>query len=285
MKMIRRAAGVVLPLVLGVALAGGTALLTASQADASVNPAQFTTVGFAGGQAFGNGWNFRYIQEKVTLPDITSGTFLAAIPGGYGASVRLQDAAQTVDLAISTTPGSGVYNAAVAVEFPNHTVGFTNGASPAVAAGDTVMIDLFYNYSGFNFTGPVGQVNYSVTDLTSPAHSFSGHFSDTGQFFNTARSGAGFTADDYAAPPSPVHVVSGNHRLVTLTDTVVTNRTGVRGSIASAPWPVQKLAVTSTGGATPLLASVPFFWGKFATSPDSTVRDGRNFSVWLPSMP
>jgi hypothetical protein len=81
-------------------------------------------------------------------------------------------------------------------------------------------------------------------------------------------------------------MVNGNHRLAGFTNTVVTSRTGIRGSIGSAPWPVQNMILTSDGTSTGAVrASSPFAWGRYAAAPDNTVRDGRNFTVWLPANP
>lgn len=254
--------------------------LTAGAASASTNAGTVITNNEAGWQAHGNGWNFRYLQANVTLPDITSNTFKAAIPGGYGASLRLANGSQIADLGISTTPTSGDYNAAFAVEYSDgHTIGCSNTGSPVMPAGDTVTMTLFYDY-------PHGILSYNVTDHTNHT-SFASTCSDPGQFFGAGQMVAGFSADDWT-PATGVHAVNGNHRLVMFTNTVVTSRTGIRSSIGtgSGHWPTQKLAMTSDGTPTgTLLASVPFAWGSFAVSPDNVIRDGRNFSVWMPSAP
>lgn len=261
---------------------GGLAV-TSLPAHASTNAGTVFTNNEAGWQAHGNGWNFRYLQDTVTLPDITNNTFKTAIPGGYGASLRLGNGSQIADLGISTTPTSGVYNAAFALEFSNLTYGSgscLNGASPAMQAGDTVTMTLFYDYAH-------GVLSYGVTDRTNSTQ-FMGTCSDSGQLFPTAQVLAGFAANDWSAPSPVVHAVSGNHRLVMFTNTVVTSRTGIRSSIGtgSGHWPTEKVAMTSDGTPTgTLLASVPFAWGSFAVSPDNVVRDGRNFSVWMPSSP
>ena len=262
----------------------GSGIAVAAGAGASVNPGTTVyTASEAGIQAHGNGWNFRYLQANITLPDITSNTFKAAIPGGYGGSLRLANGNQIVDLGISTTPGSGAYNAAFAVEYSDgHTYGCLNGDSPATPAGDTVTMTLYYSYAA-------GGLSYGVTDRTRAGHDFSGTCSDPGQFFGSAQIVAGFSVNDWT-PATNVHAVSGNHRLVMFTNTVVTSRTGYRSSIGtgsgsgSGHWPVQKLAMTSDGTPTgTLLASVPYAWGSSAVSPDNVVRDGRNFSVWMPA--
>lgn len=257
---------------------GGLAV-TALPAQASTNAGTVFTTSEAGWQAHGNGWNFRYLQDTVTLPDVTSNTFKTAIPGGYGASLRLGNGTQIADVGISTTPASGVYNAAFALEFSNITYSCLNGSSPAMQAGDTVTMTLFYDYTH-------GVLSYGVLDRTNSTQ-FTGTCSDPGQLFPTAQVVAGFSVNDWQAATN-VHAPSGNHRLVMFTNTVVTSRTGIRSSIGtgSGHWPTEKIAMSSDGTPTgTLLASVPFAWGAFAVSPDNVVRDGRNFSVWMPSSP
>lgn len=266
--------------VAGAVAAAAALALSAPAAHASVNAGTVHTTNEAGWQAHGNGWNFRYLQATVTLPDITNATFRGAIPHGYGASLRLGNGSQIADLGISTTPSPdpGNYNAAFAVEYSDgHTYGCLNGASPVMAPGDTVTMTLFYDYTG-------GNLSYSVADRTNHT-SFAHTCHDPGQFFGSAQVVTGFSVNDWAAATG-VHAPSGNHRLVMFNNTVVTSRTGIRSSIGtgSGHWPTQKIAMTSDGTPTgTLLASVPFAWGKFAVSPDSVVRDGRNFSVWMPS--
>lgn len=258
----------------GIAAAAGIAFAT--PAHASVNAGTVFTSNEAGWQAHGNGWNFRYVQATVTLPDITTNTFKASF-AGYGASLRLANAGQIVDLGISTTSSSITYNAAFAVELSDATtIQCSNGASPGMPAGDTVTMTLFYDYN-------TGVVQYKVTD-PAKGTSFAGSCADHGQFFNTAQTVAGFSVNDWS--PAHVNPVSGSHRLVRFDNTIVTSRTGIRSSMGtgSGHWPVQEVAMTSDG--TPsgnLLASVPFAWGNFAVSPDTTVRDGRNFTVWMPA--
>lgn len=248
----------------------------AAPAHASVNTSTVFTNNEAGWQAHGNGWNFRYVQANVTLPDITTSTFRASF-ARYGASLRLGNGAQIADLGISTTPDSTTYNAAFAVELSDATtIHCSNTSSPGMPAGDTVTMTLFYDYN-------TGVLQYKVADHTNST-TFAGSCADPGQFFGSAQVVAGFSADDWS--PATVHAVSGNHRLVRFDSTVVTSRTGIRSSIGtgSGHWPTQKIAMTSDGTpAGTLLASVPFAWGKTAVSPDNTVRDGRNFTVWMPA--
>ena len=261
------------------AVAAGAAIAFASPAHASVNAGTVYTSNEAGWQAHGNGWNFRYLQDDVTLPDVTSSTFQGSF-AGYGASLRLANGSQIVDVGISTATSGGPYNAAFAVEYPDHSLGCSNTASPAIPAGDTVRMTLFYDYTGS------GNIRYSVSDTTQAGHNFSGTCHDPDQFFGAAQVVAGFSADDWT--PATVHPVSGNHRLIQFRDTVVTSRTGIRSSIGtgSGHWPTQKIALTSDGTPTgTLLASVPYAWGKFAVSPDNVIRDGRNITVWMPKAP
>lgn len=259
---------------LGVAAAAmlaGAGLATADQANAGT-----TGPSASGYVAGGNGWTYRYAQADVRLPDITSATFLAAIPGGYGSSVRFADGNQVADLGISTTPGSGNYNAAFAQENSDGktygTGSCLNGKSPLLSPGDTVRLELYYN--------PVsGVVSYSAADLTNPVNSkgvsntFSGTCSDPGQKFTSAGFVDGFTVNDYDT--ATAIKVNGEHSLTTFTNTVITNRTGIRGSIGSSPWPVSKIVVPGT--------TVGHPWGSGKISPDNVVRTGRNFSVLLGS--
>ena len=261
---------------LAVCAVAGATLALAAPAHASVNAVTVYTSNEAGWQAHGNGWNFRYLQANVTLPDITTSTFRASF-AGYGASLRLANGAQIADVGISTTPDSTTYNAAFAVELSDaHTINCSNTSSPGMPAGDTVTMSLYYDY-------PAGVLQYKVADHDNGA-TFAGSCLDHGQFFGSAQVVAGFSANDWS--PATVHAVSGHHPLVRFNSTVVTSRTGIRSSIGtgSGHWPTQKVAMTSDGTSTgTLLASVPFAWGKFAVSPDNVVRDGRNFTVWMPS--
>jgi hypothetical protein len=221
-------------------------------------------------------WHYRYVQAQLSLPDVTGKADQAAFPGGVGFSTRLTDAAETAVLGISTTPASGVYNFAFALEGSDGTtVSCVNGNSLPSGAGDTVAMSLY-------FTGKA--VQYNGTDKTT-GKVFSGSCSTPNQAWTSVQVGDEFATDAYGSP-SGFTPPSGNLRLGTFTSTAVTSRTGIRGSIGSAPWPVQNLVMTSDGtsGGT-LDASTPLAWGSYAAAPDTKVRDGRNFSVWLPSNP
>lgn len=253
----------------GLALAGIVALgSTATSAQAAVVTGPGASGIVAGNAAGPAPWTYRYVQAEVTLPDITSKTFQAAIPGGYGASVRLTDGSQTADLGISTTPGSGNYNAAFAQENSDGktygTGSCLNGNSPAVQPGDRVVLSLYYDYAA-------GKVYAAEQDLTTPAGSFSNVCSDPGQKFTNAQIVDGFAANDYA--PASVGKVNGTHHLNTFTNTVITNRTGTRGSAGSAPWPVHRMIANGT--------SVTGTFGTGKASPDNVVRSGRDFSVYV----
>lgn len=226
-------------------------------------------------------WHFRYVQAQVTLPDVTGAVDAHAF-AGTGFSVRLSNAAESAVLGISTSsgPGGGTWNAAFNLERrPSGSTigGCVSTASPAVPAGDTVLLDLYYD-------GHV--LTWQAADKNNAALSFSGHCADptAGDSFTQAQMGSEFGITPWdLAPPA---MVSGNFRLGSLTNTVVTNRTGERGSAGSAPWPVQILDCTSNGRSSgQVRASVPFTWGNYASAPDGVERSGRNFSTWLPSEP
>jgi len=196
--------------------------LSAPAAHASVNAGTVNTTNEAGWQAHGNGWNFRYLQDTVTLPDVTGNVFKTAF-ASYGASLRLANGNQILDLGISTTTSSGDYNGGFAVEYKNLSYACINGASPVMHAGDTVKMTLFYDYTA-------GVAHYSIADGTNHT-SFTGTCADLDQFFGSAQVVAGFAVNDWSAPSPAVNQVPGNVRLVQFRNTVVTSRTGTRSSI------------------------------------------------------
>ncbi|MGH8922994.1 MAG: hypothetical protein ACRD0H_32400, partial [Actinomycetes bacterium] len=169
-------------------------------------------------------WHYRYVQAQVTLPDVTGAVDKAAFPG-YGVSVRLTNGSESAVLGISTTPASGAYNPAFNLEKATSGAtlggaGCLNTESPAIAAGDTVVLAVY-------FDGSV--IRYNVTDKTNPAKDFAGACADpaAGDSFTSVQIGAEFGVTPWsAAPPA---VVNGYHRLAAFTHTVVTNRTGLRG--------------------------------------------------------
>lgn len=275
-----------LPRVLALAgvlsFAAGAGLAATTPAGASVS-STFTReeAGFQASSLPGDPspWHFKYVQASTVLPDVTGAAAAAAFPGGFGASVRLTDAAETAVLGTSTTPASGTYNFAFALEGSNGTsVSCVNSMSLPSASGDSVTMSLYAT--------PDGYVQYNGTD-TSNGKVFAGHCFTPGQAWTSVQTGDEFAADAYGSPsgftpPAP----SRNFRLNGFSNTVVTNRTGLRGSAGSAPWPVQNMVMTSDGtsGGT-LEASTPFAWGTYAASPDNVVRSGRNFSVWVTHNP
>lgn len=259
----------------------GGSIAAAATASASTPVFSSEAAGFQASSLPGDHapWHYRYVQAQVVLPDVTSNTDKAAFPGGYGASVRLSNAGEAAVLGISTTPASGVYNPAFNLEqAPTGKTlggaGCLNTSSPALQAGDTVVFSLYFDGAA---------IHYNVTDKTSPAGDFSGSCTDPAAAgsFTSVQISAEFGVTPWsAAPPAKVN---GNHRLVTFTNTVVTSRTGIRGSAGSAPWPVQRVTLTASGNE--VRASVPFAWGQYKAAPDMVNRAGRNFSVWLPVYP
>ena len=270
-----------------VALLAGAAVLTAVAAPAA------TAVAYSGEEAGVqaglvspdspcNGcWHFRYVQAQVTLPDV-SGTVDAHAFAGTGFSVRLSNAAESAVLGLSTGsgPGGGSWNAAFNLEArPSGSTigGCVSTASPAVPAGDTILLDLYYDGH---------TLSWNAVDKNNGALSFAGHCSDptAGDQFTQAQIGSEFGITPWDLTPPAM--VSGNFRLGTFPDTVVTSRTGIRGSAGSAPWPTQLIDCTSNGHSSgQVRASVPFTWGKYAASPDKVSRSGRNFGTWLPRDP
>jgi hypothetical protein len=264
---------------LGVATAAATA---AARVNTTTKVYSAEEAGFQAGSLPGESapWHFRYAQAQVTQPDVTSNTDKAAFPGGYGVSVRLSNGTESAVLGISTTPASGSYNAAFNLEArpDGHTLGSCADLnSPATPAGDTVEFSIYFDGT---------RLSWAVTDKTDSARSFSGSCTDpkAGDSFTQAQIGTEFGATPWSS--SPPNAVSGHFRLAGFTSTVVTNRTGIRGSAGSAPWPVQNMILTSTGTAAgQVRASTPFTWGRYAAPPDTVARDGRNFTVWLPANP
>lgn len=214
-------------------------------------------------------WHFRYAQADVTLPDVTSKTDQAAF-AGYGVSVRLSNGSESAVLGVSTASSGGDYSPAFVLEgaTDGHTVnGCADLNSIFIPSGDTIRLELYYD----------GTLHASVVDLTNSARNFNYTCADAGDSFTQAQIGTefGFTPWDTAHSPA---ATSGVHGLATFKNTVITNRTGIRGSAGSAAWPVQKLAVSSKGV---FVATPGITYGTSVASPDSKVRPGRNFGVYL----
>ena len=271
------ACAAVIPVTLG-------GLLAATTAHASVSPPHVFSqemAGFQGGSLPGDPapWHFRYVQARVTLPDVTGSADHAAFPG-VGFAVHLANASGAAVLGISTATSGGPWNAAFVYEAkPTGAAigGCTGHSSPATPAGDTVQLSVYFDGN---------HLFAHVADLTDHSKDWDVTCTDpvVSDSFTVARVATefGFTPWDTAHVPN---AVSGNLRLNGFTNIVETNRTGIRGSISSR-WP-QRNVVLSTNGASSgaVRVSTPFAWGKYAASPDNVIRDGRNFSVWLPSNP
>lgn len=210
-------------------------------------------------------WHYRFVQAQVTLPDVTGNVDKAAFPGGYGVSVRLTNDTSSAVLGLSTTPGSGAYNPAFDLEYRVAGTPVATGCvqtnSKAIPAGDTVEFAIYFDGT---------HLNAGVTDESNAALDFSFSCTDpvAGDLFTQAEIGTEFGVTPWSA--ASLGTFNGQHDLAQFSNTVVTNRTGIRGSAGSARWPVQRLSLGSS--------YVSGAWGSYAASPDNVVRGGRNFT-------
>lgn len=262
-------------------LALGTAQLASAAPVSTAEEAGFQGGLASAGSACNGCWHFRYVQAQVTLPDV-SGSVDSHAFGGYGLSVRLTNGSESAVLGISASTGGtdSTYNAAFNLESRpsgNTLGGCVSTSSPATPAGDTVLLSVYFDGT---------RLSWNVTDKTDAAKDFSGSCADpdASDGFTQYQIGTEFGITPWSsAAPALVH---GATRLAGFSDTVATNRTGIRGSAGSASWPVQRLTLTADGtSAGQVRASTPYAWGSYAVTPDSHVRAGRNFGVWLPAMP
>ena len=229
--------------------------------------------GYQAGNPLANSpWHYRYVQAQVTLPDVTGNVDKASF-AGYGVSVRLTNVTESAVLGISTTPGSGSYSPAFVLEAAptGGTIGSCSDLnSKFIPAGDTVVFSIYFDGS---------HLSANVTDKDDATKDFAFTCTDPtpGDLFDQAQIGTEFGVSPWTSGvPTPP---SGIHPLATFSNTVITNRTGIRGSVGSAPWPTQKLVIVN--GSNVVRATPSITWGTGPASPDNVSRPGRNFSVSL----
>jgi hypothetical protein len=215
----------------------------------------------------------------------TAGTHTAAYPvihtssqGGYTASGRwLRFVATTVKVqaagsyshyaevvlggstvspvTLAVRAGGGPDSVAWSVGVPPFGMGGGALSKVAPKAGDTVLIDLYYNRSG-------GGVVATATDLTTGA---------TQSISISAGTQAVFTVAEVAAVlHNPASPPSGDIRLWQFTHSAVTTYTGTHGTMTG-PWTTSQVVDTSNGGPT----------GHLVMSPSFLFNNGANFGAWL----
>ena len=228
----------------------------------------------AGYQVSHAGRSYRFISATFTLPDASQ---YAANVGSFGLSVQGWGPAAVVVLGISTcatdscqtggNPVTDPWNAAIAVYgTKSHALITADGASPAMAAGDSVTEALYYN------TG-TGNVQAKVTDNTTLAVFTAAYHAGLGQGFKAVRAGLetsavspwGAPAFTYAAPAAAVTVA-------TLGQVAITNTSGHRDTLADTAYasaaPVTWTRNGGPDGAVNAAASAP-------------TADGRSFTISL----
>jgi hypothetical protein len=231
--------------------------LAASAAGAAVGPRVFS--GEEGGfQA--SGAQFRFVRTTFVLPD--AGNF-AADAGSFGLSVQLWSADQAHILGISTCGTdtchlggivihSEGWNAGVAVYDPvSHALLHSNGASPVMAAGDTITEAMYYNRT-------TGFVNYSVFDATAGTQFTDSFHVGPAEHFRVARIGAEFSVDPFTVAPFSNPAIKTH--LVTFRNIRLTTYSGFRSGLF-AWWVRSKIEMTSNGlgsGNPEVLPNTPF---------------------------
>jgi hypothetical protein len=237
--------------IIAVVLAVGTAGLLAGQpghAAATTRPAAAFT-GTATPEEAGwavTGARFRFLRDTFVLPD--AGRFAGQV-GAFGVSLQLWSAGRVEVLWISTcatstctlsgTPAHNVpWNAAAAEFDPATSVLLrSDGAGPAMAAGDTVTEELYYNRAA-------GKVNFTVLDATAGTAFRTSLLVGPSETFRVGRVGAEFATDPFSG--APYSAPGSVRRLVHITGVRVTDYAVQRGGIGSAHWGSGKLTWTRT---------------------------------------
>jgi hypothetical protein len=240
---------------LAAVVAGGGALLTAGLAGVTAagaaTPASQTaaskviyTNNQAGYKAEGR-W-FRFVATTVKVP--------AAGAYSHSAEVALMGGnVSPVYLAVKAGGGANSVAWSVGV----HPFGTGGGVLSKVVpkAGDTVLIDLYYNRSA-------GGVVATATDLTTKATQAVTISEGTSATFNAAQV-AGVLANP-ASPPT------GDIRLWQFNQSAVTTNTGVHGTMTG-PWTTNTVVDTTNGHGS----------GQLVMSPSSLFNGGASFGAWI----
>jgi hypothetical protein len=190
----------------------------------------------AGYQVSHAGRAYRFVTDTFTLPD--AGNFGANV-GSFGLSVQGWGPSATVVLGISTCAttdcqtGSPIvhnepWNAAIAVyDTTTHALITANGASPAMAAGDSVTEAMFYNSAS-------GDVVVRVTDNTSLAVFSAVYHAGLSQAFKAVRLGFETSAVSPWGPPAFTYNAPATTTPVEdFGQIVVTNLSGHHGNLIS----------------------------------------------------
>jgi hypothetical protein len=233
--------------------AGGTALLTAGLT-ATVAAAQtggthaasiptVATTSRAGYMATGR-W-FRFVATTVKVPG----------PSPYNQYARVVLKGQNVDeVVLGIKPGGGANSVAYGVGVgPFDPSGHALPIAPK--AGDTVLIDLFYNKAG-------GGMTITAEDLTTKVTKAVTISEGTTAIFNAAEVGVVLTRP--SSPPT------GDLRLWQFTNTGITTNTGVHGTVTG-PWTTTMVIDTLNGQPS----------GQVVMSPSAPFNGNANFGVWL----
>lgn len=229
-------------LMAGVAGAGAASAATATSHTAA-HPVIYTTS--QGGYTASGRW-LRFVATTVKVP--------AAGPYSHYAEVVL-GGTHVAPVYLAVRAGGGPESVAWSVGVPPFGMGGGALSKVAPKAGDTVLIDLYYNRSG-------GDVVATATDLTTNV---------TQNFAIGNRTTAIFDAAEVAAVlKNPASPPPGNVRLWQFTNSAVTTYTGTHGTMTG-PWTTSQVFDTTNGGPS----------GQLVMSPSFLFNKGADFGAWL----
>lgn len=234
------------------AVAGGATLLTAGLAAPGTASAGTHTAAYPviytssqGGYTASGRW-LRFVATTVKVPAAGSYSNYAEVVLG---------AANVPPVTLAVRAGGGPDSVAWSVGVPPFGMGGGALSKVAPKAGDTVLIDLYYNRSG-------GGVIATATDVTTGATQNLSISSGTKAIFTAAE-----VASVLRNPASPP---SGNIRLWQFTNSGATTYTGTHGTMTG-PWTTSQVVDTTNGGPT----------GQLVMSPSFLFNNGANFGAWL----
>ena len=238
--------------------AGGTALLTAgltaTTAAAQTGGTQaasyptITTTTRAGYMADGRAesrW-FRFVATTVKVP----------AAGAYNHYARVVLKGQNVDeVTLGIKPGGGAGSVAYGVGVSPFDPTKGHALNIAPKAGDTVLIDLYYNKAS-------GGMTITAEDLTTKVTKAVTISEGTTAVFNVAE--VGVVMSKPSSPPT------GDLRLWQFTNSGVTTNTGFHGTMTG-PWTTKMVIETING--TP--------GGQVVMSPSFLFNNGADFGAWI----